>query len=109
MYTAIADAFNGVQGYSFLIFNLLCAPCFAAMGAIRREMHSAKWTAFAISYQCVFAYAVALIVYQLGNLFAFGKYDPIFTTLAILVALFMIFMLVRPTSKKYKLSSHAEV
>ncbi len=109
MWGNFAAAFTPLSAFSFLLFNLLCAPCFAAMGAIRREMHSAKWTAFAISYQCVFAYAVALIVYQLGNLFAFGKYDPIFTTLAILVALFMIFMLVRPTSKKYKLSSHAEV
>ena len=67
VYTAIADAFNGVQGYSFLIFNLLCAPCFAAIGAIRREMNNAKWTWFAIGYQCGFAYVIALIVNQIGR------------------------------------------
>ena len=64
--------FNGLSqlaGYSFLVFNLLCAPCFAAMGAIRREMNSGKWTFFAIAYQCTFAYAVSLMIYQFGNLF----------------------------------------
>ncbi|MBP5271084.1 MAG: ferrous iron transporter B, partial [Clostridia bacterium] len=65
----IGEAFTKVSGLSFLIFNLLCAPCFAAMGAIRREMNSAKWTWFAILYECGFAYAVALIVNQFGNLF----------------------------------------
>ena len=59
-----------LAAYSFLIFNLLCAPCFAAMGAIRREMNSAKWTAFAIGYQCLFAYAVSLSIFQLGTLIA---------------------------------------
>lgn len=63
------DVFTPLSAYSFLVFNLLCAPCFAAMGAIKREMNSAKWTFFAIGYQCVFAYAMSLIVYQLGRLF----------------------------------------
>ncbi len=69
VYQALAQAFNGVTGYSFLVFNLLCAPCFAAIGAIRREMNSAKWTWFAITYQCLFAYAIALMIYQFGSLF----------------------------------------
>ena len=68
VYTNIAAAFTAISGYSFLVFNLLCAPCFAAMGAIKREMNSPKWTAFAIGYQCVFAYAIALVVYQLRAL-----------------------------------------
>ena len=72
----VAADFGPVRAYSFLIFNLLCAPCFAAMGAIRREMNSGKWTAFAIGYMCVFAYAISMIVYQIGGLFtgeaAFG-------------------------------------
>lgn len=66
-YQALAQAFTGVTGYSFLVFNLLCAPCFAAIGAIRREMNSAKWTWFAIGWQCGFAYAVALLVNQIGG------------------------------------------
>ncbi len=69
---AISGAFNALSGYSFLIFNLLCAPCVAAMGAIRREMNSAKWTAIAIGYQMLFAYAAALIIYQLGSLLSGG-------------------------------------
>ena len=69
IYSQLAEAFTGVAAYSFLIFNLLCAPCFAAIGAIRREMNSAKWTWFAIGYQCGFAYAISLIVYQIGSIF----------------------------------------
>ena len=69
VYSELAKAFTGVAAYSFLIFNLLCAPCFAAIGAIRREMNSAKWTWFAIGYQTGFAYAISLIVYQIGSLF----------------------------------------
>ena len=65
---ALAQAFNGITAYSFLVFNLLCAPCFAAIGAIKREMNNAKWTWFAIGYQCGFAYAVALMIYQFGRL-----------------------------------------
>ena len=62
--------FGALTAYSFMIFNLLCAPCFAAMGAIKREMNNGKWTAFAIGYMCVFAYMIALIVYQIGGLIA---------------------------------------
>ena len=69
VYQALAQAFTSVAGYSFLVFNLLCAPCFAAIGAIRREMNSAKWTWFAIGWQCGFAYIVALMVNQFGNAF----------------------------------------
>ena len=69
VYTNIGHVFNGVTGYSFLIFNLLCAPCFAAIGAIKREMNNAKWTWFAIGYQCGFAYVIALIVNQIGSMF----------------------------------------
>ena len=69
VYAALRQAFTGVSGFSFLLFNLLCAPCFAAIGAIKREMNSAKWTWFAIGYQCTFAYAVALCVYQIGSIF----------------------------------------
>ena len=68
-YAALRAAFTGVTAYSFLIFNLLCAPCFAAIGAIKREMNNSKWTWFAIGYQCGFAYAVSLIVYQIGSIF----------------------------------------
>lgn len=89
-----------IAGYSFLIFNLLCAPCFAAMGAIRREMNSPKWTMFAIGYQCLFAYAVSLIVYQLGMLFM-GQGNVIGAIAAVIVLAVLIFLLVRP----YKESS----
>ncbi len=91
----IAAHFTILSGFSFLIFNLLCAPCFAAMGAMRREMNSGKWTAFGITYQCVFAYAVALIFYQLGLLFTGGGFG-VATVAAFLVLAFIIFMLARP-------------
>ncbi|MGN1087328.1 MAG: nucleoside recognition domain-containing protein, partial [Porcipelethomonas sp.] len=94
-------SFTALSGYSFLVFNLLCAPCFAAMGAIRREMNNPKWTAFAIAYQCVFAYAVSLIVYQFGLLFT-GNANIIGLIFAAAVAAFIIYMLVRP----YRESSH---
>ena len=83
-----------IAGYSFLAFNLLCAPCFAAMGAIKREMNNAKWTWFAIGYQCGFAYMVALMINQLGLLFT-GNGFGVGTVFAILVAVGMIYMLVR--------------
>lgn len=85
-----------LSGYSFLIFNLLCAPCFAAMGAIRREMNSAKWTAFAITYQCVFAYAVSLIIYQLGSLFMGA--GSVLGSIAALAALILLLFLALPRS-----------
>ena len=97
----IAQSFEDSSGghgqlaaFAFLIFNLLCAPCFAAMGAIKREMNNGKWTAFAIAYQCVFAYVVALIVYQLGLLFTGGGFGA-GTAVAIVLLAFIIYMLVR--------------
>ena len=80
---------------AFVIFNLLCAPCFAAIGAIRREMNSAKWTWFAIGYQCVFAYAVTLVVYQLGMLFTGAGY-ALGTAAAFAVVALVLFLLFRP-------------
>ncbi len=84
-----------LAGFSFLIFNLLCAPCFAAMGAIRREMNSAKWTAFAISYQCVFAYAVSLVIYQIGSAFA-GNLNIVGLIVALVVLATGLYFLLRP-------------
>ena len=91
-----------LAGFAFLLFNLLCAPCFAAMGAIRREMNSAKWTAFAITYQCVFAYVVSLMVYQFGSAIS-GSVSIIGLTAAILCLVFAVYLLVRrPYGKKAK-------
>ena len=89
------EGMSPLAGYSFLIFNLLCAPCFAAIGAIRREMNNAKWTWFAIGYQCVFAYAVSLMVYQLGLLFT-GNVNIIGTAAAVAVLVVMVVLLFRP-------------
>jgi len=84
-----------LAGFSFLIFNLLCAPCFAAMGAIRREMNSAKWTAFAISYQCLFAYAVSLVIYQVGCAFT-GDLHIVGLIAALVVLAVGLYFLLRP-------------
>ena len=96
-----------LSAYSFLTFNLLCAPCIAAMGAIRREMNSAKWTAFALAYQCVFAYAVSLIIYQVGSA-VFGNLNIPGLIAAVLVIALIVFLLLRPykesTSQVKKLS-----
>ncbi len=94
--------FTPLSAYSFLVFNLLCAPCFAAMGAIRREMNSAKWTFFAIGYQCAFAYAVSLVIYQFGMLLA-GAGNVIGAVAALAVVAFFAYMLFRP----YKASAAA--
>ncbi|MBP0983307.1 MAG: ferrous iron transporter B [Oscillospiraceae bacterium] len=99
---------TALAGYSFLVFNLLCAPCFAAIGAIRREMNSAKWTAFAIGYQCLFAYAVSLMIYQFGLLFT-GAVNVVGLIFAVLVLAFMIFMLVRPYKESTKLTEKVKV
>lgn len=108
---AIGTAFAGagtdmiLSGYSFLIFNLLCAPCFAAMGAIRREMNSAKWTAFAIIYQCAFAYVIALIFYQFGNLFTGnlkGAVNIVSFIFAVAALVFLIYMLFRRDKQNLK-------
>ena len=104
-YDAIAAAFTSVSGYSFLVFNLLCAPCFAAMGAIKREMNNGKWTAFAITYQCGFAYAVALCINQIGNLFT-GNVNILGLIVAIAIIVFMIYMLVRPYKEATRLSDN---
>ena len=101
-------AMTSLAGYSFLVFNLLCAPCFAAMGAIKREMNNAKWTAFAIGYQCVFAYAVSLIVYQLGLLFT-GSVNIIGLIFALAVLAFIVYMLVRPYKESTRLTRNIRV
>lgn len=99
-------AFTPLAAYSFLVFNLLCAPCFAAIGAIKREMNSAKWTWFAVGYQCVFAYAVSLVIYQLGMLFT-GAGNAVGTIAAIIVVALMVFMLVRPYKDDNSLNNPA--
>ena len=102
VYANIATAFTAVSGMSFLVFNLLCAPCFAAMGAIKREMNSAKWFWFAIGYECGFAYVIALIVNQLGKLFT-GDVNVFGLIVAILAIALIIYMLVRPYKESNKL------
>ncbi|MDE5742339.1 MAG: ferrous iron transporter B, partial [Oscillospiraceae bacterium] len=101
-------AMTSLAGYSFLAFNLLCAPCFAAMGAIKREMNSPKWTAFAIAYQCGFAYAVSLIIYQLGLLFT-GSVNVIGLIFALAVLAFIIYMLARPYKESTRLTRNVRV
>lgn len=96
-----------LAGYSFLVFNLLCAPCFAAIGAIRREMNSAKWTSFAIAYQCIFAYAVSLMIFQIGSAFT-GSLNIIGLICSLLVLVFMIYMLFRPYKESNRLSVNAK-
>ena len=108
VYSAIGAAFTGITGMSFLIFNLLCAPCFAAMGAIKREMNSRKWFWFAIGYECGFAYVIALIVNQLGNLFT-GKVNVIGLIFAIALIALIIYMLVRPYKESTKLEKDVKV
>ena len=108
VYQALAAAFTGITGYSFLVFNLLCAPCFAAIGAIRREMNSPKWTWFAIGYQCGFAYAVALMINQFGGLFT-GNANIIGVIAAVIVLAAIIYMLVRPYKEATKLTTKVEM
>ena len=105
---AIAKAFTGITGYSFLVFNLLCAPCFAAIGAIKREMNSAKWTWFAIGYQCGFAYAIALMINQFGGLFT-GNVNVVGVIVAVALLAGMIYMLVRPYKEANKLTTKVKV
>ena len=95
----IQGAYTAIAAYSFMIFNLLCAPCFAAMGAIKREMNNAKWTWAAIGYMCGFAYVVSLIVYQLGGLIAGTVSFNVFTVVAFALAAGLLFLLFRPASK----------
>ena len=108
---AMSQAFTGISGYSFLVFNLLCAPCFAAIGAIKREMNNTKWTWFAIGYQCGFAYAVALMINQFGNLFTgnFSVLNVIFMIAAFACLCGMIYMLFfKKYSEATKLSVEAK-
>ena len=103
-WTEIGAAFTQISGYSFLVFNLLCAPCFAAIGAIKREMNNAKWTWFAIGYQCGFAYVIGLMINQFGNLFA-GNANILGVIVAVILLAGLIYMLVRPYKEATKLSA----
>ena len=112
VYATLAKAFTGLTAYSFLVFNLLCAPCFAAIGAIKREMNSAKWTWFAIGYQCGFAYVISLMINQFGNLFTgniHGAVDIVSLVFAFAFLALIIFMLVRPYKEATKLASDVKV
>ena len=102
-WTEIGAAFTQISGYSFLVFNLLCAPCFAAIGAIKREMNSQKWTWFAIGYQCGFAYAVALMVNQFGALFT-GNGNVLGVIVGVVLLAFIVYMLVKPYKEATKLT-----
>ena len=104
VYQNLASAFNGITGYSFLVFNLLCAPCFAAIGAIKREMNSQKWTWFAIGYQCGFAYAIALMVNQFGALFT-GNGNVLGVIVGVVLLAFIVYMLVKPYKEATKLTT----
>ena len=104
VYQNIAQAFNGISGYSFLVFNLLCAPCFAAIGAIKREMNNRKWTWFAIGYQCGFAYLVGLMINQFGGLFT-GSVNVIGLIAALAALALMVYMLVRPYKEATRLNA----
>ncbi len=112
VYATLGAAFTGITGYSFLVFNLLCAPCFAAIGAIKREMNNAKWTWFAIAYQCLFAYAIALMVNQIGRIFV-GGVNVIGLIVAIIILVAMVYMLFKPykeaTKRTAKASKDAKV
>ena len=95
IWAAVAADFGAVTAYSFMIFQLLCAPCFAAIGAIRREMGSARWTAITVGYMCGFAYAISLIVYQFGGLLTGEASFSIFTVLAAAVLAGLLYLLLR--------------
>ena len=104
VYQNIGAAFTGVTAYSFLVFNLLCAPCFAAIGAIKREMNNRKWTWFAIAYQCGFAYVIGLMVNQFGGAFT-GKLNVLGLIAAIALLVLIVYMLVKPYKEATKLSA----
>ena len=103
-WSEIGAAFTQISGYSFLVFNLLCAPCFAAIGAIKREMNNARWTWFAIGYQCGFAYAIALMINQFGKAFT-GEMNVIGLIAAIAVLAAIVYMLFKPYQEATKLSA----
>ena len=108
IWSEVSTYFTALSAYSFLVFNLLCAPCFAAMGAIKREMNSAKWTLFAIGYQCVFAYAISLIIYQVGSIFT-GNVNVFGLIVALILIAFIIYMLVRPYKEINKLTAKVRI
>ena len=99
---------SSVAAFSFMVFNLLCAPCFAAMGAIKREMNNAKWTAIAIAYMCVFAYGVSLCIYQIGSAIN-GKVNVIGLIAAIGVIALVVYMLFKPYKEAEKLTQEVRV
>src|SRR5699024_9738504 len=92
----VADFFTPLTAYSFMVFNLLCAPCFAAMGAIKREMNNGKWTAIAIGYMCLLAYCTSLVIYQIGGLFTGEVAFNFFTVVAAAILALAVWLLVRP-------------
>ena len=108
VYANLAQAFTPVTGYSFLVFNLLCAPCFAAIGAIKREMNNAKWTWFAIGYQCIFAYVIALIVNQIGGIFE-GNANVFGIIVAIALIVGIVYMLFKPYKEANTLKTNVKV
>ena len=108
VYANLAQAFTPVTGYSFLAFNLLCAPCFAAIGAIKREMNNAKWTWFAIGYQCIFAYVIALIVNQIGGIFE-GNVNVFGIIVAIALIIGIVYMLFKPYKEANTLKTNVKV
>ena len=108
VYQNLAAAFTGVSGYSFLVFNLLCAPCFAAIGAIKREMNNRKWTWFAIGYQCGFAYVIALIINQIGGLFI-GTANIIGVIFAVAFVALIVYQLFRPYKEANTLTQKVRV
>ena len=107
-WTALGEAFTSAAGLSFLIFNLLCAPCFAAIGAIKREMNNAKWTWFAIGYECGFAYVAAFVVYQIGSLIA-GSGSIIGAVIAGALVVAFIWLLFRPYKEASVLKEKVKV
>ena len=104
VYSNLASAFTPITAYSFLVFNLLCAPCFAAIGAIKREMNNAGWTWFAIGYQCGFAYVIALMINQFGNLFT-GNANFLGVVVAVIFLVGMVYMLFKPYKEATKLNT----
>ena len=108
IWAQLAGSMTALAAYSYLVFNLLCAPCFAAMGAIKREMNNTKWFWFAIGYQCLFAYVISLCVYQIGMLVTGGGFG-IFTVVAILLIVGMIYLLCRPYKESTTLTENVKV
>ena len=108
----MAQDFTALMAFTFLVFNLLCAPCFAAIGAIKREMNNAKWTWFAIGYQTLFAYAVATVIYQIGSLFSKADntlWGPVGPILAFLILAGLVYMLARPYEEATKLEKTVKI